>query len=150
MDTEYLISHWRTVCTGLLETVAQFTDSDLDFRPFETAWTVRQLMLHVAHEERGEFAYGIAQELSEFPPAYPPEEYPTVESIRSLLQAVHVPISTYLSTLGEADLRRVIVTPWNPSYPLIERIRHLIEHEIHHRGELSLILGMLGKKGLGA
>ncbi len=25
---------------------------------------------------------------------------------------------------------------------------HVLEHEIHHRGELSLILGFLGKQGL--
>jgi uncharacterized damage-inducible protein DinB len=29
-------------------------------------------------------------------------------------------------------------------------IGHLIEHEIHHRGELSLILGLLGREGLNA
>jgi uncharacterized damage-inducible protein DinB len=29
-------------------------------------------------------------------------------------------------------------------------ISHLLEHEIHHRSELSLILGMLGTDGLDA
>jgi uncharacterized damage-inducible protein DinB len=27
---------------------------------------------------------------------------------------------------------------------------HVMEHEIHHRGELSLLLGMLGHEGLDA
>jgi len=27
-------------------------------------------------------------------------------------------------------------------------IWHVLEHEIHHRGELSLILGLLGREGL--
>jgi uncharacterized damage-inducible protein DinB len=27
---------------------------------------------------------------------------------------------------------------------------HVVEHEIHHRGELSLILGLLGREGLDA
>jgi len=29
-------------------------------------------------------------------------------------------------------------------------LMHTLEHEIHHRGELSLILGLLGRKGLDA
>ena len=29
-------------------------------------------------------------------------------------------------------------------------IEHMIDHEIHHRGELSLILGLLGREGLNA
>ncbi|MCE5207568.1 MAG: DinB family protein [Chloroflexi bacterium] len=29
-------------------------------------------------------------------------------------------------------------------------LRHTLEHEIHHRGELSLTLGLLGHKGLDA
>jgi uncharacterized damage-inducible protein DinB len=33
---------------------------------------------------------------------------------------------------------------------LVELFDHIIEHEIHHRGELSLILGVLGREGLDA
>ncbi len=39
-------------------------------------------------------------------------------------------------------------TPWRPKYALSEMIGHMIEQEVHHRGGLSLILGMLGHKGL--
>ena len=59
---------------------------------------------------------------------------------------MHSSTLAYLKTLADADLNRVIVTPWGPSYPLIEMLEHLIEHEIHHRAELSLISGCLGGK----
>jgi uncharacterized damage-inducible protein DinB len=52
--------------------------------------------------------------------------------------------------LHEDDLRRVITTPWGVTYRLIEMLGHLIEHEIHHRAELSLIAGILGRAGLDA
>ncbi len=150
MDLAYLTSHWQNVRAGLNETIAKFTDADLDFKPYPAAWTVRQLLLHIAQEEKGEFNFGIAQTLNDFPPEYAPEAYPTLESIKALLESVHAGPTVYLTTLTDSDLRREIVTPWGPHYTLIEMLSHLIEHEIHHRAELSLILGMLGREGLNA
>ncbi len=48
--------------------------------------------------------------------------------------------------LSELDFR----TPCGADYRLGSMVNHLIEHEIHHRAELSLVLGMLGKQGLNA
>ena len=52
--------------------------------------------------------------------------------------------------LVEDDLGRLIETPWGKRYRLVEMLGHLVEHEIHHRAELSLMLGMLGHKGFDA
>ncbi len=76
--------------------------------------------------------------------------HPTKESIKSLLESVHAQTLKYLGGLDENDLGQVIVTPWGPRYRLIEMVGHLLEHEIHHRAELSLILGLLGREGLNA
>ncbi len=43
-----------------------------------------------------------------------------------------------------------VETPWGAKSRRIELLWHVIEHEIHHRGELSLMLGMLGREGLDA
>ncbi|MGC1377809.1 MAG: DinB family protein [Anaerolineales bacterium] len=150
MYLEYLPSHWAGVRAGLIETLDKFRDEELDFKPFPASWSVRQLMLHIAQEENGELNYGITQTLAGFPPDYDPQDYATVASIRALLASVHSSTLAYLETLTEADLNRVIVTPWGPSYPLIEMLGHILDHEIHHRAELSLILGMLGREGLNA
>ena len=150
MDVAYIVAQWERVRSGLLETIDKFGDAELDFKPFPAAWSVRQLMLHIAQEERGEFQYGIAQSLDAFPPEHDPQKYPTVATIKALLEAVHVPTVAYLRGLDDADLSRVIDTPWGARYPLYDMLAHLIEHEIHHRAELSLILGMLGRAGFDA
>jgi uncharacterized damage-inducible protein DinB len=150
MDLDYMISHWANVRTALLETIDKFSDEELDFRPYPTAWTVRQLMLHIAHEEHGEFDYGILQTLEAFPEEYNVLDYRSVEAIKALLEATHAETLGYLEKLAPGDLERVIVAPWGPSYRLIAMIGHIVEHEIHHRAELSLILGLLGKGGLNA
>lgn len=150
MDMQYLISCWEGVRRGLIETVDKFDDQDLDFKPFATSWSARQIMLHIAREENGEFNYGITQTLPEFPPDYQSLEYPTRASIQTVLNSVHSQSIEYLKALDDKALNSVINTPWGANYRLLEMLDHLIEHEIHHRAELSLILGMLGREGFNA
>jgi uncharacterized damage-inducible protein DinB len=71
-----------------------------------------------------------------------------VADIKSALTEVHSATEAYLETLVEADLEREIEAPWGGVFRLEWIIWHVREHEILHRGELSFILGTLGKKGL--
>ena len=50
--------------------------------------------------------------------------------------------------LEEPDLDRLIEAPWGKQIILGWIIWHELEHETHHRGELSLILGIVGHEGL--
>ena len=150
MDLAYVVSHWQRIRGGLIETIGKFRDDELDYRPFEASRSVREMMLHVAHEESIEFGYGISQEIKQFPPDYDAKAYPTVESVQALLETVHERTRRYLATLDDDTLGRVVATPWGVSERRLELIGHVIEHEIHHRGELSLVLGLLGREGLDA
>ena len=145
-----LLDRWANVRARLLETVDKFADTELDFRPFPTSWSVRSLMLHIAHEENGEFNHGLTQILAEFPPECDPAHYPDRAALKALLAQVHEPNRAYLAALSDTDLERVIHTPWGGDSRLVAMVEHLLEHEIHHRAELSLILGILGKQGLNA
>ncbi|MGA9533432.1 MAG: DinB family protein [Anaerolineales bacterium] len=147
---EKLLDHWDRVRNGLLETIDGFTEADLEFKAFEGAYDVRQLILHIAHEEYGEIQYGLTGSLAEFPPPFQDEDYPTLASARAKLASTHGQTRLYLGTIDDNALEADFVAPWGETKPLMDYILHVIEHEIHHRGELSLILGLLGKKGLDA
>jgi uncharacterized damage-inducible protein DinB len=150
MDTHYLTSHWDSVRGGLQATLDRFADSDLGFKPSSEAMSVHELMLHIAQEEDGEFQLGIEQDIQSFPPPYPPDEYTSLPEVRAKLDSVHAAAMHYLRALAEADLDREVATPWGKTARLTELPGHILEHEIHHRGELSLILGILGRQGLEA
>jgi uncharacterized damage-inducible protein DinB len=150
MDLTYLLRRWQNVRAGLIETMDKFQAHELDFLPYTSSRSVRHIMLHIAHEEYGEFAYGIAQTLNEFPAEYNPQGYTSKEDVKVLLESVHRQTLSYLQKLTDPDLTRVIHTPWGASHRLVEMVDHMIEHEVHHRGELSLILGILGREGFDA
>jgi uncharacterized damage-inducible protein DinB len=150
MDARGLLDYWERVRAGLIDTIDGFSDDELDFKAFDRAYTVRQLILHIAHEEYGEVQYGLTGRLSQFPPPFPEEDYPTLASLRTRLADTHDQTRGYLQSIDKRTLDGSFVAPWGAERPLIDFVVHVIEHEIHHRGELSLILGLLGKEGLDA
>ena len=150
MKLSRLFAHWAEVRDGLLAAVDRYHDPELAYRPFESAWSAGVIMLHIANAEEGWFRFAVTRELDEWPADYSLEAYPTVEAVKALLAEVHGRTAAYLSTLDLADLERPIEVPWGGTLSLGWIIWHVLEHEIHHRGELSLILGLLGREGLEA
>jgi uncharacterized damage-inducible protein DinB len=148
MKPKEFFVHWKLVRKGLLKLIDLFQEDELHFKPFEGAWSVGEILLHIANAEEGWFRYAVTRELDEWPSGHTVENYPTFESIKVLLKEVHAWTETYLSGLNPEDYQRIIKLPWNEQIHLGWIIWHVLEHEIHHRGELSLILGLLGREGL--
>jgi uncharacterized damage-inducible protein DinB len=150
MDREKVVQIWNQLREGLLDTIEKFTTEDLDYVPFEGSYSVREIILHIAQEEYGEIQYGLTRKLEDFPAKYPVEEYTTVDSLAALLTKVHDETIRYLRSLDDDSLAVEYEAQWGDRKQLIDFIIHVMEHEIHHRGELSLILGLLGRVGLDA
>jgi uncharacterized damage-inducible protein DinB len=150
MKIAELRDHWRQVRTGLEEVLAKYQDADLSEIPYPGAWSISQLMLHIAFEEEVEIQYGLSRQIKEFPVEPESAVCLTMDSIRARLQAVHQLSDDYLATLTDEALDQPFEPAWGGSQPLSQWIWHTIDHEIHHRGELSLILGYLGREGLNA
>jgi uncharacterized damage-inducible protein DinB len=148
MKPRRIFAHWKGVRNDLLATIDKFGQDELVHVPFEGSWPVGSIMLHIADAEDGWFRYVVTQELDEWPDQYVLENYPKVADIKMVLTEVHAATEAYLETLVEADLEREIEAPWGGVFRLEWIIWHVLEHEIHHRGELSFILGTLGREGL--
>jgi len=123
-----------------------FTDDQLSFSPAAGLWSLGQVALHIAAAEEGWFRHIITQELNDWPKDFPPEKFNTVTAIKGLLQHTHNRTEAYLASINHEELERVIEAPWGAKFPVRWAIWHVLEHEIHHRGEIFIILGMLGKE----
>jgi uncharacterized damage-inducible protein DinB len=148
MRPEEIFSHWKLVRRGLLTTMDNFREAELNFVPYEGGWSVGEILLHIANAEQGWFRYSVNREFDAWPSGHTLDHYPTFESIKALLTEVHDWTEKYISGLSPEDYQRVIALPWDEEIHLGWIIWHVLEHEIHHRGELSLILGLLGREGL--
>ena len=147
---ELLLSTWSNVRAALLATIDKFTDEELVFRPAANGYSVAEIALHIANEEDGEIRFGLTRELPEFPDGCDAKEYNTKSTIVGILDEVHQRTLAYLDELTDHDVSTMVETPWGAKSRRAELLWHVIEHEIHHRGELSLMLGLLGREGLDA
>jgi len=143
-----LFFHWDHIREGLISTINSFSDEELNHVTYPGSWSVGKIILHIASAEDGWLRYVVNRELSEWPEIYTLENYPDKKTILQVLGEVHARTIDYLGTLTEDDLYVKVKTPWESELPLFWIVWHVVEHEIHHRGELSLILGTLGREGL--
>jgi uncharacterized damage-inducible protein DinB len=145
-----MLSRWEQARDGLLDTARKFSDAELKYRPASGLYTVGETLLHVAHEEAIEVHYGITGAVPGVPPVYDASQFASVASILEVLTEVHGLTVDYLQMLTDERLLSEIDAPWGMRAQQAEMLMHVLEHELHHRGELSLMLGLLGKPGLDA
>jgi uncharacterized damage-inducible protein DinB len=143
------LNKWVQVREGLAATIDKFSDQELSFRTPDGR-TVAEIMLHIAHEEAIEVSYAVTRELEALPDGYNTKDYSTKASIVAVLTGVHEPTLVYLRTASDPDLLAELDLPWSQKSRPLDMLWHVLEHEVHHRAELSLVLGMLGREGLDA
>ena len=147
MQLDQLFSHWDQVHRDTLATLDKFEESELSQVAYEGGMSVGQIALHIANAEEGWFRLIATRERNEWPSDYTLQNYPTKSAIKTLLTEVHAKTTAYLHSQTLTDLDRVIDSSWG-NFSLCFIIWHVLEHEIHHRGELSLVLGTMGREGL--
>jgi uncharacterized damage-inducible protein DinB len=147
MKPSQLFGHWEQVRADLLATIDKFSEAELGVVPFEGSWPVGQIMLHIAECEDHWLHSLVRHELTP-PIKYRLAEHATKSAILEVLSLAHSRTIQFLRRLEEQDLSRAYQTRYGETFTLYWIIWHVLEHEIHHRGELSLALGLLGREGL--
>lgn len=148
MNLKTYFSHWQQIHQGLLALIEDFSPGELAYMPFAGSWTVKEIILHIADTEEGWIHYLLRRKYDAWPEGYDPQDFPDSPALITLLTEIHDRTMSYLATCPVDDLEKGIKTDWGSQLTLGWVVWHVLEHEIHHRGELSLILGMLGREGL--
>lgn len=144
-DLERLYDYHYWANRQLLGVVSQLTPEQFTQSVAGSYGSIRNTLVHVLSAEWGwlERCGGPArgERLN-------PEDYPTVESLVRAWTRVEEYMRGFLSGLKDADLPRdtVFAIGDGPkhSLPLIDLMQHAGVHAMHHRGQVALLLRMLG------
>ena len=83
-------------------------------------------------------------------PALDPANFPTLDSIVATWRQVESGVRAFLETLTDADLDRIVEfqlprMPEKRAIPLGHLLQHGAVHGVHHRGQVALLLRVLGE-----
>ena len=109
----------------------------------EGAFTLGDLVRHLAATER----YMWAENVQGRPSRYPgcgPELAEGLEGVLEFMDRMHTEAMEIFGALTAEDLQRRCPTPGGVTLPAWKWLRAMVEHEVHHRGQIYVMLGILG------
>ena len=116
---------------------------ELEWRPAAEAMSFGDLLRHLAGTERWLWAETVAGRASMFP-GHAASLAPGYRGTCDYLARLHAESMAIFEALGPDDYVRPVRTPAGAELPVWKWLRAMIEHEAHHRGQLYLMLRMIG------
>jgi uncharacterized damage-inducible protein DinB len=142
MNASETLQRWDPVRAGLLSALDLLSDDRLDFTPRTGLWSLRETVVHIAGTEEGWLRCYTANRWHEN--QFEASHYPTVASLKALLAEVHATTAAQFAQDPDALFGQVCQLPWGRQTSMGWAVWHVLEHEIHHRGEVYLMLGLMG------
>jgi uncharacterized damage-inducible protein DinB len=106
-------------------------------------FTLGDLIRHLAAIERFMYAENAQLRPSRYP-GHGKELADGYENVRAFMDRMHRESLEIFRRLSDADLARKCKTPGGVEITVWKWLRAMVEHEIHHRGQMYLYLSMLG------
>jgi uncharacterized damage-inducible protein DinB len=137
------LSYFDKVRERTMRVVGAIPPGQLDWTCREGQFTLGDLMRHVATTER----YVFAENMLGFPSRYPgcgKEFGGSYGEIVALMDRLHRESLEIFSRFSPAEWNQKCATPQGIPITRWKLLRACIEHEVHHRGQIYVYLGILG------
>lgn len=126
-----------------LRVAAVIPPDRFDWTYAEGKFTFADLLRHLASIERWMFAENAMRRPSRYP-GHGPDLADSADAVLAFMKAMHQESMGLFRSLTDEDLDAKTTTPGGADLRIGKWLRSMIEHEIHHRGQIYLYLGMLG------
>ena len=115
----------------------------LEWRPADDKFSFGDLVRHLAAIERYLFVETVIGGANRYP-GHGEALAKGFDAVISYYETLHNESVTLLKTLSDDDLSAKCQTPAGTSITVWKWLRAMLEHEVHHRGQLYLMLGLIG------
>ena len=145
-DLQELYDYGDWANKRLFQVIARLSPDEFTRSVAGSYGSIRNTVVHVMSAEWGwlERCGGTTRG-----PRLDPNDYPTVESVISHWANVERDVREFFAGLADADLDRPIAYAVGQSaksvMPLGELMHHGAIHAVHHRGQVALLLRMMGQ-----
>ncbi len=144
-STKTFINYYERIRERTNRLIAVIPPEQIEFAYMDGKFTIGDEIRHIAAIER----YMYAETISGRQSAYQgcgKELADGYENVVGFFNRMHAESIEIFSLLSDEDLLRKCVTPGNAEIAVWKWLRAMVEHEIHHRGQIYVYLGILGVK----
>ena len=142
-SVKQFLEYWDNVRGRTRRVVACIPPDQLEWAPRAGAFSFGDLVRHLATIERFMYAETVAGRPSRYP-GCGRELADGYDAVLAYLERLDAEAKSIIAELSDADLERKCHTPAGIPITTWKWLRAMIEHEVHHRGQIYLMLGMLG------
>ena len=125
--------------------IAQVPADKINWTYREGKFTFADLIRHLAAIERFMYAENVKLKPSRYP-GHGKELADGYQNILAYMDQMHQESMQIFTSLSDQDLQKKCTTPGGIEITVWKWLRAMIEHEIHHRGQIFTYLSMLEMK----
>ncbi|HEX8776416.1 MAG TPA: DinB family protein [Pyrinomonadaceae bacterium] len=140
---ESFLEYFERIRGRTLRVIRSIPPEKIDWTYREGKFTFADIIRHLAAIERYMYAENVQLNPSRYP-GHGKELADGYEGVLAYMNRMHAEAVEIFRSLKDEDLELRCVTPGGVSITIWKWLRAMIEHEVHHRGQLYLYLGILG------
>jgi uncharacterized damage-inducible protein DinB len=137
------VPYWRGVRQRTRRLLPLVPPDRFEWAPDASRWTFGDIFRHLAGIERWMYAENVQDRPSRYP-GHGPDLARGPEAVAAYLDRCHEEACEIFGSLTPEQLAAKVTTPAGTPITNAKWLRAIVEHEAHHRGQLYLMLGLLG------
>lgn len=139
------LDYYEKVRQRTLKVIGCIPQDKFDWTYREGKFSFADVIRHIATIERYMYAENAQFKPSTYP-GHARELADGPENVLAFLDRMHRESMDIFGRLTDDDLQKKTITPGGTPITLWKWLRAMVEHEIHHRAQMYVYLGMLGIK----
>lgn len=133
------LAYWARVHERTARVVGIIPPALYEWRPEPQAFSFADLVRHLAAIERYMFVENVCGRSSRYP-GHGPDLADTPAAVHAYYHEKHEESVRLVSALADAELLLPCTTPGGATLARGKWLRSMLEHEVHHRGQIYLML----------
>ena len=136
------LDYWERIRGRTMRVARVIPPQQIEWAPAMGRFTLGDLLRHLATIERYMYAENARLASSAYP-GHGRELADGFEAVIQYMDRLHAESVAIFSGLSDTDLLRKCQTPEGTSITTWKWLRAMVEHEVHHRGQIYTYLGLL-------
>lgn len=137
------IDYYEKIRQRTLKVIRDIPPEKINWTYKEGKFTFADLIRHLASIERYMYAENVQLRPSRYP-GHGKELADGYEQVLAYFDRTHLESMEIFGRLSDEDLRKKCKTPGDSEITVWKWLRAMVEHEIHHRGQMYIYLSMIG------